>query len=60
MYFDEQTRQADEYLAGDILAWYTDTTVDYWQDLFQELPDQKFMQYLTWAQSMQDSFPSNK
>jgi len=57
-YLARAERIADEYLASDILSWYTDTPVDYWVELLSTLDDFAVYTYINWAKGMEDSFPT--
>ena len=51
----EEQRQADIYLSSDILSWYTDVPVSYWESMLEGLDDTKLFFYTQWASQMSDN-----
>ena len=49
------TREADIYLSADVLSWYTDVPVSYWESMLEGLDDTKLFFYTQWASQMSDN-----
>lgn len=52
---EQHLRQADQYLCADIMSWYTDSPVEYWEEMLSELPQETFNLYVDWASQLEDS-----